>query len=131
MVFEAMHQKLRQAVRQHGHKRGIPVEAVRAYGRQLFTALKYMERLGIVLADLKPDNIVVNDKYNLLKVCDFGSASNGDDNEITPYLVSRFYRAPEIMMGLHFGCPIDTWAAGTTIYELFVGKIMFMGRGRD
>ena len=42
-------------------------------------------------ADLKPDNIVVNDKYNLLKVCDFGSAANGDDNEITPYLV-RPYR---------------------------------------
>ena len=41
------------------------------------------------------------------QVCDFGSASGGDDNEITPYLVSRFYRAPEIMMGLNYGCPID------------------------
>jgi serine/threonine-protein kinase PRP4 len=43
----------------------------------------------------------------LRQVCDFGSASGGDDNEITPYLVSRFYRAPEIMMGLNYGCPID------------------------
>jgi len=131
MVFEAMHQNLRQAVRQHGHKRGIQVEAVRAYGRQLFTALKYMERLGIVHADLKPDNIVVNDKYNLLKVCDFGSACNADDNEITPYLVSRFYRAPEIMMGLQFGCPIDMWAAGLTLFELYTGKIAFMGQSNN
>jgi len=131
MVFEAMHQNLRQALRQHGHKRGIQVDAVRTYARQLFTALKYMEKLNMVHADLKPDNIVVNDKYNLLKVCDFGSACNGDDNEITPYLVSRFYRAPEIMMGLHFGCPIDTWAAGATIYELFTGKIMFMGQSNN
>jgi len=131
MVFEAMHQNLRQALRQHGHKRGIQVDAVRTYARQLFTALKYMEKLNIVHADLKPDNIVVNDKYNLLKVCDFGSACNGDDNEITPYLVSRFYRAPEIMMGLHFGCPIDTWAAGTTIFELFTGKIQFMGQSNN
>jgi len=90
-----------------------------------------MERLGIVHADLKPDNIVVNEKYNLLKVCDFGSACNADDNEITPYLVSRFYRAPEIMMGLHFGCPIDTWAAGVTLFELFTGKIMFMGKSNN
>mmetsp|Transcript_4462 Transcript_4462/g.9745 ORF Transcript_4462/g.9745 Transcript_4462/m.9745 type:complete len:206 (-) Transcript_4462:341-958(-) len=90
-----------------------------------------MERLNIVHADLKPDNIVVNDKYNLLKVCDFGSACNGDDNEITPYLVSRFYRAPEIMMGLHFGCPIDMWAAGVTLYELYTGKIMFMGQSNN
>jgi len=131
MVFEAMHQNLRQAVRQHGHKRGIQCEAVRSYARQLFTALKYMERLGIVHADLKPDNIVVNDKYNLLKVCDFGSACNADDNEITPYLVSRFYRPPDIMMGLQFGCPIDMWAAGVTLFELFTGRIMFMGQSNN
>ncbi len=131
MVFEAMHQNLRQALRQHGHKRGIQIDAVRTYARQLFTALRYMERLNIVHADLKPDNIVVNDKYNLLKVCDFGSATNSDDSEITPYLVSRFYRAPEIMMGLNYSCPIDMWAAGCTLFELYTGKIMFMGNSNN
>ena len=131
MVFEAMHQNLRQALRQHGHKRGIQLDAVKIYARQLFVALRYMERLNIMHADLKPDNIVVNDKYNLLKVCDFGSAANGDDNEITPYLVSRFYRAPEIMLGLHYGCPVDMWAAGCTLYELYTGKIMFQGNSNN
>ena len=131
MVFEAMHQNLRQALRQHGHKRGIQIDAVRTYARQLFTALRYMERLNIVHADLKPDNIVVNDKYNLLKVCDFGSATNSDDSEITPYLVSRFYRAPEIMMGLNYSCPIDMWAAGCTLFELYTGRIMFMGNSNN
>jgi serine/threonine protein kinase len=48
-------------------------------------------------ADLKPDNIVLNAKLNVLKLCDFGSASlMEEENAITPYLVSRFYRAPEI-----------------------------------
>ena len=122
MVFEALHQNLRGAIKQHGYKKGIQIDAVRIYGRQLFVALRYLERLNIMHADLKPDNILVNDKYNLLKVCDFGSASNGDDNEITPYLVSRFYRAPEIMMGLHYGCPIDMWAAGVTLFELYTGR---------
>jgi len=127
MIFEAMHQNLRSALRQHGHKRGIQIDAVRTYARQMFIALRYMGKLNIMHADLKPDNIVVNDKYNVLKICDFGSASGGDDNEITPYLVSRFYRAPEIMMGLPYGCPIDMWAAGCTLYELYTGKIAFQG----
>lgn len=131
MVFEAMHQNLRMALKQHGHKRGIQISAVQTYARQMFIALRYLERLNIMHADLKPDNIVVNDKYNLLKICDFGSASSGDDNEITPYLVSRFYRAPEIMMGLQYGCPIDMWAAAATIYELYTGKIMFQGNSNN
>ena len=38
----------------------------------------------------------VNDSKLVLKLCDFGSASHISDNDITPYLVSRFYRAPEI-----------------------------------
>jgi len=131
MIFEAMHQNLRSALRQHGHRRGIQVDAVKMYARQMFVALRYMEKLNIMHADLKPDNIVVNDKYNLLKICDFGSASSGDDNEITPYLVSRFYRAPEVMMGLQYGCPIDMWAAAVTIFELYTGKIMFQGTSNN
>ena len=131
MIFEAMHQNLRSALRQHGHRRGIAMDAVKIYARQMLIALRYLERLNIMHADLKPDNIVVNDKYNLLKICDFGSASSGDDNEITPYLVSRFYRAPEIMMGLQYGCPIDQWAGAATIFELFTGKIMFQGNSNN
>ena len=69
MVFEAMHQNLRSALRQHGHRRGIQIDAVRTYARQMFIALRYMEKLNIMHADLKPDNIVVNDSYNVLKIC--------------------------------------------------------------
>ena len=131
MVFEAMHQNLRTALKQHGHRRGIQLAAVQTYARQMLVALRYLERLNIMHADLKPDNIVVNDKYNLLKICDFGSASSGDDNEITQYLVSRFYRAPEVMMGLQYGCPIDMWAAAVSIYELYTGKILFQGSSNN
>ena len=131
MVFEAMHQNLRAAVKQHGHRRGIQMAAVQTYARQMFIALRYLERLNIMHADLKPDNMVVNESYNLLKICDFGSASTGDDNEITPYLVSRFYRAPEVMMGLQYGCPIDMWAAAVSIFELYTGKILFQGTSNN
>ena len=48
--------------------------------------------------------------------------------EITPYLVSRFYRAPEIVLGQPYDCSIDVWSTGCTLYELATGKILFPGR---
>jgi len=51
-----------------------------------------------------------------------------DDNPITPYLVSRFYRAPEISLGLPYDYAIDVWAAGCCIYEMYTGKICFPGQ---
>jgi serine/threonine-protein kinase PRP4 len=45
----------------------------------------------------------------MLKLADFGSASYARDNDITPYLVSRFYRAPEIILGLPYDYAIDIW----------------------
>jgi serine/threonine protein kinase len=47
--------------------------------------------------------------------------------EITPYLVSRFYRAPEIMLGMPYDYAVDVWSIGCTLYELFTGKILFTG----
>lgn len=38
-----------------------------------------------------------------VKLCDFGSAMFAGDNEVTPYLVSRFYRAPEVILGMKYG----------------------------
>jgi serine/threonine-protein kinase PRP4 len=64
----------------------------------------------------------------MLKICDLGSASDASDNEITPYLVSRFYRAPEIILGMPYEFAIDIWSVGCTLYELYTGKILFTGR---
>ena len=47
---------------------------------------------------------------------------------ITDYLVSRFYRAPEIILGFVPDQKIDIWSAGVTLYELFTGQILFDGR---
>ena len=62
----------------------------------MFLGLALMRKANILHADLKPDNLLVNDARNILKICDLGSASDASENEITPYLVSRYYRAPEI-----------------------------------
>lgn len=81
--------------------------------------------------DIKPDNILVNESKLVLKLCDFGAASHISDNEITPYLVSRFYRAPEIILGVPYDFGIDMWSTACTIYELSTGKIMFSGKSNN
>lgn len=63
---------------------------MRSYTQQLFLALKLLKKCNILHADIKPDNILVNETKSVLKLCDFGSASHVSDMEITPYLVSRY-----------------------------------------
>ena len=87
---------LREVLKKYGKDVGLSVKAVRSYTQQLMLALRHLKKCHILHADIKPDNILVNESKLFLKLCDFGSASYASDCEITPYLVSRFYRAPEI-----------------------------------
>ena len=92
---------LRETLKKFGKDVGINISAIRIYGRQLFVALKFLTELKIVHADIKLDNILISQDLKTVKLCDFGSAffETDTDNDPTPYLVSRFYRAPEIILG--------------------------------
>ncbi|KAF2280081.1 kinase-like protein [Westerdykella ornata] len=128
IVFEYMQKNLRDLLKEDARGAGLPLPAVKAYARQMFIGLKHLQDCQIVHADLKPDNILVSQDNKTLKLCDLGTAADKRDNtEPTPYLVSRFYRAPEIILGMDIGYPIDMWAIGCTIYELWTGKILFPG----
>ncbi|KAJ3777539.1 kinase-like domain-containing protein [Lentinula raphanica] len=131
IVFESLSMNLRDVVKRFGKDVGLNIRAVRAYAHQLFLALSLLKKVGVMHADIKPDNILVNEQKNLLKLCDLGSASDASENEITPYLVSRFYRAPEIIMGVPYDPSIDIWSMGCTLYELYTGKILFPGRSNN
>ncbi|KAL0062659.1 U4/U6 small nuclear ribonucleoprotein prp4 [Marasmius tenuissimus] len=96
LVFESLSMNLRDVVKRFGKDVGLNIKAVRAYAHQLFLSLSLLKKLNVMHADIKPDNILVNEQKTLLKLCDLGSASDASENDITPYLVSRFYRAPEI-----------------------------------
>jgi serine/threonine-protein kinase PRP4 len=104
---------LREVVKRFGKDVGINLTAVRAYAHQMLLGLGHMKKCNIMHADLKPDNLLVrflspprgalvgiiaqvNENHSQLKISDLGSASDTSENDITPYLVSRFYRAPEI-----------------------------------
>ena len=127
LVFEPLSMNLREVLKKYGKDLGLHIKAVRSYAQQLFLSLRLLKKCSILHADIKPDNILVNESKLHLKLCDFGSASLASENEITPYLVSRFYRAPEIILGLSYDFAIDMWSVAVTLYELYTGKIMFPG----
>ncbi|KAG9458455.1 hypothetical protein H6P81_002963 [Aristolochia fimbriata] len=127
LVFESLHMNLREVLKKFGRNIGLKLTAVRAYAKQLFIALKHLRNCGVLHCDIKPDNMLVNEAKNVLKLCDFGNAMFAGKNEITPYLVSRFYRAPEIILGLPYDHPLDIWSVGCCLYELYSGKVLFPG----
>lgn len=127
LVFESLHMNLREVLKKFGRNIGLKLTAVRAYAKQLFIALKHLKNCSVLHCDIKPDNMLVNEAKNVLKLCDFGNAMSSGKNEITPYLVSRFYRAPEIILGLAYDHPMDMWSVGCCLYELYTGKVLFPG----
>jgi serine/threonine-protein kinase PRP4 len=131
LVFENLSMNLRELLKKFGRDVGLNLRAIRAYGQQMFLALSLFRQCNILHADLKPDNILVNEQRNILKICDLGSAFLASDTPTAPYLVSRFYRAPEVMLGIPYDYAIDVWAIGCTLFELYTGKILFTGRDNN
>ncbi|CAI5703617.1 unnamed protein product [Peronospora effusa] len=129
MVFEPMQMNVREAMKKFGGKGGISIQAVCVFSKHLLMALNHLEMCGVIHADIKPDNILLDEKQTTIKLCDFGSAYKADDGkqDPTPYLVSRFYRAPEIVLGLVYDKAVDMWSVGCCLYEMFTGKVMFPG----
>lgn len=84
--------------------------------------------LDIVHRDLKPENILLSN-HGIIKLCDFGSSKYIDPNgKNTPYIVSRFYRAPELILCItNYSFPIDVWATGCILVELITGHPLFQG----
>ena len=129
-LFEFMPYNLREVLSKFGKNVGINLTAVRSYARQLLCALAHLERHRVVHADLKPDNILVSANFSTVKLADFGSAffETDFDNDPTPYLVSRFYRPPEVILGLEYDRMVDLWSASVTLAELFTGSVLFPGK---
>ena len=130
LLFEHLPFNLRETLTKFGKGVGITLSATRSYARQLLRALSHLERHQIVHADIKPDNIIVSADFGTVKLCDFGSAffETDNDNDPTPYLVSRFYRPPEVILGLEYDRAVDLWSVAVTVSELFTGTVAFPGR---
>ncbi|KAE8724481.1 Serine/threonine-protein kinase AFC2 [Hibiscus syriacus] len=124
-----------------------PVDLVREFGRQLLESVAYMHDLRLIHTDLKPENILLvsseyvklpgrkrssSDETNFrclpkssaIKLIDFGSAAFDNQNH-SSIVSTRHYRAPEIILGLGWSYPCDTWSVGCILIELCMGEALF------
>jgi len=128
LVFECMSDDLRAALKKHTKNRGMTLSVVRVYTKQLLVGLRHLHRCNIVHADLKPDNILISEGNGVVKICDLGTAVELKDVTVSPYLMSRFYRPPEVILGCEYGVQVDVWALSCTLYEIFTGKTLLQGK---
>ncbi|XP_075470241.1 mitogen-activated protein kinase 13 isoform X1 [Ascaphus truei] len=94
---------------------------------QMLCGLKYIHAAGIIHRDLKPGNLAVNEDCEL-KILDFGLARHADA-EMTGYVVTRWYRAPEVILSwMHYNKTVDIWSVGCIMGEMLTGKPLFKGK---
>ncbi|CAD6993901.1 unnamed protein product [Ceratitis capitata] len=93
---------------------------------QILRGLKYIHSAGVIHRDLKPSNIAVNEDCEL-RILDFGLA-RPTESEMTGYVATRWYRAPEIMLNwMHYNQTVDIWSVGCIMAELLTGRTLFPG----
>ena len=98
--------------------------------RQILTALDFIHNEGIIHADIKPENILITKPIRQqrervdVSLIDFNTSCFTTD-DLTTYLQSRAYRAPEVIVGAHYGTKIDIWSLGWVLYELETGNVLF------
>lgn len=101
---------------------------IRYFLYQILSGLSHMHKAGVLHRDLKPSNLLINSDC-LLKICDLGLARSkeAEDVGMTEYVVTRWYRAPELLLGSAYGDGVDLWAAGCIFAEMLGRKPLFPG----
>jgi len=94
---------------------------------QLLSGLSFLHEREIVHCDLKPENVcLVSARRRRFKIIDFGSAVTAYDCH-NSYVQSRWYRAPEVMLGIPWNEKVDVWGVGCCLAEMLLGQPLFHG----
>jgi len=134
LVMNYVPENLNRLNKSYSEKKEIfPLFLIKLYIFQIARALNYMHNKKICHRDIKPQNILLDPQTNRIYLCDFGSAKllkKGESN--VSYICSRFYRAPELLLGNEFyTTSIDIWSLGCVIAELFKGKPFLRTENKD
>jgi dual specificity tyrosine-phosphorylation-regulated kinase 2/3/4 len=111
--------------------RGFSLKLIRRFNKQLLDSLLLLNSRRVIHCDLKPENILLaHPVHSEIKVIDFGS-SCFENEKVYTYIQSRFYRSPEVILGLSYGMPIDMWSLGCILAELYTGYPIFPGENEQ
>ena len=126
LTFELLSVNLYELTKKNNFK-GFSLSLVRKFALSILQCLDLLAKHRIVHCDLKPENILLKQPGRSgIKVIDFGS-SCFDNEQIYTYIQSRFYRAPEVILGGTYGTQIDTWSLGCILPEMLTGYPLFPG----
>jgi len=125
LVFEYMETNLYSLIKDR--TTGLPESQVRNIMYQTIQALGYMHKHGYMHRDMKPENLLVT--KDVVKLADFGLVREIRARPpFTDYVSTRWYRAPEVILRmLNYSSPVDIWAAGALMAELYTLRPLFPG----
>ncbi|XP_076581065.1 uncharacterized protein LOC143317034 [Chaetodon auriga] len=129
LVFEFVERTLLDDLEQNPN--GLDLNTSRQYLYQILRAAAFCHEQHVVHRDIKPENILIS-QGGVIKLCDFGFArtvaSPADGGVYTDYVATRWYRAPELLVGdTKYGKPVDVWAVGCLLIEMLTGQPLFPG----
>ena len=111
--------------------RGFSLKLIRRFTKQLLSTLVLLHGRKVIHCDLKPENVLLaHPMHSEIRVIDFGS-SCFENEKVYTYIQSRFYRSPEVILGMSYGMPIDMWSLGCILAELYTGYPIFPGENEQ
>lgn len=128
LVFEILSYNLYELLK-NTRFRGVSLNLIRKFSKQILKSLEFLAspEVNIIHCDLKPENILLrHPKRSAIKLIDFGSSCIATKKTYT-YIQSRFYRSPEILLGLPYDQKIDVWSFGCVLVEMHTGQPLFGG----
>lgn len=125
-MFELLSSNLYELIKQNSFS-GLSTQLVKVFTAQLLDALTVLKDARLIHCDLKPENILLKSLQSpQIKIIDFGSACH-EKQTVYTYIQSRFYRSPEVLLGVPYTAAIDMWSLGCIAVELFLGLPLFPG----
>ncbi|CAB1421689.1 unnamed protein product [Pleuronectes platessa] len=126
MTFELLSMNLYELIKKNKFQ-GFSLPLVRKFAHSILQCLDSLHKNRIIHCDLKPENILLKQQGRSgIKVIDFGSSCY-EHQRVYTYIQSRFYRAPEVILGSRYGMPIDMWSLGCILAELLTGYPLLPG----
>ncbi|KAF7732101.1 hypothetical protein EC973_006356 [Apophysomyces ossiformis] len=130
IAFECLSINLYDFIKSNNFQ-GFSMGLIRRFTVQMLNSLSLLRKHKLIHCDLKPENILLkHPAKSTIKIIDFGSSCL-ENEKVYTYIQSRFYRSPEVILGMNYGMAIDMWSIGCILAELYTGTPLFPGENEQ